>query len=127
GNLSGDSWSKGQQTGVGFIDEHDYSHSATWAQAQDSYDFWKQHGQEISPQDAKPGDIIYWEQDGPGGDRPPGTVHHAAVVTAVVDGDIRYTQHSGEQLNASLDGREPEFQEENGQQKVHIIRPRPDW
>jgi hypothetical protein len=81
---------------------------------------------EISPQDAKPGDIIYWEQDGPGGDHSPGTVHHAAVV-AVVDGDIRYTQHPGGQLNASLDGREPEFQEENGRQKVGLIRPRPDW
>jgi hypothetical protein len=127
GNLSDDSWSKGQQTGIGFLDEHDYSHSGTWAQAQDSYDFWRQHGQEVSPQDVRPGDIIYWEQDGPGGDHPPGTVHHSAVVTAVVDGDIRYTQHSGEQLNASLDGREPEFQEENGRQKIHIIRPRPDW
>jgi hypothetical protein len=132
GHFGSDSWGKGVQTGIELpdgtpLDRVDYSHGGTWAQAQDSYNFWKQHGQEVSPQDAQPGDIIYWEQDGPGGDKPSGTVHHSAVVTAVVDGDIRYTQHSGEQLDASLDGREPQFEEGSGHQKIHIVRPKPHW
>jgi hypothetical protein len=120
GTLDSDSWDKGAQSGLGWLDEHDYSHSGSWAQAQTSYEFWKKHGTEVSAQDAQPGDIIYWERDD-------GTVHHAAVVTGVVDGDIRYTQHSGNQLNASFDGREPIFEGEDGKQKIHIVRANPNW
>jgi hypothetical protein len=127
GNFSDNSWSKGAQTGWGFLDEHDYSHSASWGQAQASYDFWTKHGQEVGLADARPGDIIYWEQDAGGSDIPAGTVHHAAVVTSVVDGDVRYTQHSGYQLNASLDGRGPVNELGGGRQKIHIVRPDPDW
>jgi Putative amidase domain len=122
GTFDGDSWDKGVQTGWGWFDEHNYSHSGSWAQAQTSYDFWRQHGTEVGVQDAQPGDIIYWERDDGSG-----TVHHAAVVTGVVDGDIRYTQHSGNQLNASLDGREPLFDAGDGKQKIHIVRVNPDW
>jgi hypothetical protein len=127
GTLSDNSWYKGGQTGWGFLDEHDYSHSASWGQAQASYEFWTKHGHEVSLADARPGDIIYWEQDEGGYDIKPGTVHHAAVVTSVVDGDLRYTQHSGNQLNASLDGRGPVNELGGGRQKLHIVRPDPDW
>jgi Putative amidase domain len=127
GTLSDNSWSKGAQTGWGFLDEHDYSHSGSWAQAQTSYEFWTKHGQEVSMADARPGDIIYWEQGDDGYDIPRGEVHHAAVVTSVVDGDIRYTQHSGNQIEASLDGRMPVNEMSGGHQRIHIVRPKPDW
>ena len=129
GTLSEDSWSKGPQTGWGWFDEHNYTHSASWAQAQTSYDFWTDpdRGTEVDIADAQPGDIVYWEQEDDGHDIPPGTVHHAAVVTSVVDGDIRYTQHSGNQINASLDGRAPVNEFDGGRQKVHVVRPHPDW
>jgi hypothetical protein len=122
-----DAWGHGPRSGWNWLDEHDYSHSGSWVRAPDSYDFWKRHGHEVSLADARPGDIIYWEQNAPGHDIKPGTVHHAAVVTSVVDGDIRYTQHSEDQLNASLDGREPEFEFKEGGKKVHVIRPDPTW
>jgi hypothetical protein len=129
GNFSGDSWSKGSQTGWGFFDEHDYSHSASWAQAQTSYNFWTEpgHGSEVDPSDVRPGDIIYFEQTETGYDIAPGTVHHAAVVTSVVDGTIYYTQHSGNQIDASLDGRDGVNALNGGQNKVHVVRPDPDW
>lgn len=120
GTLDSDSWDKGSQSGWGWLDKHDYSHSGSWAQAQTSYEFWKKHGTEVTMQDAQPGDIIYWEREN-------GEVHHAAVVTGVVDGDIRYTQHSGNQINASFDGRAPIFESEEGKQKIHIIRANPNW
>jgi hypothetical protein len=126
GNLSDESWSKGAQTGWGWFDEDGYSHSASWAQAPTSYEFWTKHGREVRVADARPGDIVYWEQEEGGYDIPPGTVHHAAVVTSVVDGDVRYTQHSGNQLNASLDGRGPVNALGGGRQKIHIVRPDPD-
>jgi len=128
GNLDADSgWDKGWQTGIGPIDEHDYSRTASWAQAQQSYEFWSQHGESVPQAQAQPGDIIYWEQADGGYDIAPGTVHHAAVVTAVIDGDIRYTQHTTNQINASLDGRSGVNEIDGGRQTIHIIRPRPDW
>jgi hypothetical protein len=67
------------------------------------------------------------EQDEAGYDITPGSVHHTAVVTSVVDGDIRYTQHSGNQLHASLDGRGGVNALTGGTQRIHIVRPNPDW
>jgi hypothetical protein len=127
GTLDDDSWDKGHQWGIGPLDEKDYSHSPSWAQAPASYQFWSEHGTEVTMADARPGDIIYWEQADDGHDIPAGTVHHAAIVTSVVDGDIRYTQHSGNQLAASYDGRAPVNEITGGQQRVHIIRPNPSW
>jgi hypothetical protein len=128
GNLDPDSgWDKSWQTGIPAIDEHDYSRTASWAQAQKSYDFWSQHGTEVPQSQAQPGDIVYFEQADPGYDIAPGTVHHAAVVTSVVDGDIRYTQHTTDQLDASLGGRSPVNEIDGGKQAIHIVRPGPDW
>jgi hypothetical protein len=45
----------------------------------------------------------------------------------VVDGGVRYTQHSGNQLNASLYGRAPVNELGGGRQKIHIVRPDPNW
>ena len=57
-----------------------------------------------------------------------GAIHHTAVVTAVTpDGDIRYTQHSGDMKNGSIGGRIDAFQEGRGHQKLHFVRVNPDW
>jgi hypothetical protein len=126
GTLSDDSWSKGAQTGIGWIDSKDFSHSASWAQAATFYDYMLDHGAtDVGTAGARPGDIVMWEgEEG---------VHHAAVVTSVIDGDIRYTQHTSEQLNASIQGREPIIEEGSattdgwGSQKIHVLRIDPDW
>jgi hypothetical protein len=127
GTQGDDTWSPGNRTGWNWFDEHDYSHSASWGRAQDSYDFWTRHGHEVSMDEARPGDLIYWEQVEPGHDIKPGTVHHTAVVTSVVDGDVRYTQHSRDQQNASFDGRRPLYELTEGGKRIHIVRPDPDW
>lgn len=126
GTLSEDSWSKGIQTGIGWIDSQDFSHSASWAQAATFYDYMLEHGAtDVGMTGARPGDIVMWEGEE--------DVHHAAVVTSVIDGDIRYTQHTGEQLNASLQGREPITEHGTatrtgwGTQKIHVLRINPDW
>lgn len=43
------------------------------------------------------------------------------------DGEIKYTQHSDPYRNVSLDGRLPNTEKAEGQQKVRIVRPHPDW
>lgn len=135
--VRGDSWSRNLQTGWDWLDRSDGSHSSSWAGAQNFYDFMTRHGaQEVAVPDARPGDIVMWQDVNPDGS--PGKVHHAAVVTSVIDGDIRYTQHTSEQLNASLAGRTgyiengvpyPDDPEERGwgRQNVRILRPQPDW
>jgi hypothetical protein len=35
--------------------------------------------------------------------------------------------HPGSQLNASMDGRLPFFEDEDGKQKIHIVRAKPNW
>jgi hypothetical protein len=129
GTQSSDSWGHGAQTGWGWLDEHDYSHSDSWAQADAQRNFFLSHGSTQVPQaQAQPGDIIYFEQDGPGGPTDPGKVHHAAVVTSVTpDGTIHYTQHSDPRSNANLDGRLPANDVHEGNQKVVIVRPKQTW
>ncbi|WP_203739172.1 amidase domain-containing protein [Actinoplanes cyaneus] len=124
GYWSGDSWWEGPQTGNKFIDVHGGSRSASWAQAPESYEFWSNHGTEVTTDQAEPGDIIYWETPGAGGG--PGDVHHSAMVTAVVDGDIRYTQHNIDQVNASLGARGPIGALDGGHDVVHVVRPGSD-
>ncbi|WP_436521096.1 amidase domain-containing protein [Actinoplanes sp. HUAS TT8] len=134
GTLSDNSWGKGTQFGKDVtvdgqpVDRIDYSHSSSWAQAQDSYDFWTRHGSEVGLAEAQPGDIVYWEQTETGDGAVAGEVHHAAVVTGVVDGDIRYTQHTFNQVNASLEARAP-ISDLGGapDQRIHVVRPQPDW
>jgi len=129
GTLSDDSWGHGAQTGWDWWDAHDYSHSASWAQADSQRNFFLEHGgQEIPAGKAQPGDVIYWEQAGPNGPTDPGKVHHEAVVTSVTpDGNIHYTQHSSSRLNASLDGRLPANEVHEGDQRVVVVRPKQTW
>ncbi|MFI6850382.1 amidase domain-containing protein [Kitasatospora sp. NBC_00085] len=124
-----DTWGRSEDAGGDWLSQRvDYSKS--WAGAQNMHDFLMRHGsEEISADQVKPGDIVYYEEDSDQDDQDKkGAVHHTAVVTAVTpDGDIRYTQHSGGQQNASLGGRIDSFQEQRGHQKLHFVRVNPDW
>ncbi|WP_218827159.1 amidase domain-containing protein [Actinoplanes regularis] len=124
GYWSDDSWWEGPQTGNRWLDLHGGSRSASWAQAFQSYEFWRAHGTEVTAEQAQPGDIIYWET--PAADGGPGDVHHSAMVTAVVDGDLRYTQHNIDQVNASLGARAPIGALGGGHDVVHVVRPESD-
>jgi hypothetical protein len=123
GVLDDDSWGKAPHTGWDDFDVRTYRRSSSWVQAPDLKDFMLEHGgSEVSQTDARPGDIVFWEN-------PDGTIHHAAVVTGAVDGDLRYTQHSGGRLDASL-GDRGEVQENTdggSHQKIHIVRVNPNW
>ncbi|WP_031078772.1 amidase domain-containing protein [Streptomyces sp. NRRL WC-3742] len=124
-----DTWGRSEDAGGGWLDQRvDYSKS--WAGAQNMHDFMMRHGgQEVAPNEVKPGDLVYYEEDSDhDADDKKGVIHHTAVVTAVApDGDIRYTQHSGGQQNASVDGRIDGFQEHRGHQKLHYVRVNPNW
>ncbi len=124
-----DCWGHGPQTGIDWLDKRDSSHSASWADSEAQRDFFVANGAEELPVSAaRPGDIIYWEQVGPGGPVDPGVVHHAAVVTAVTpDGDVHYTQHTDSRLDVSLDGRLPANEIHEGDQQPVIVRPRQTW
>lgn len=55
-------------------------------------------------------------------------IHHAAIVTAVTpDGDIKYTQHTGNEQNLSLGGRELHESTVEGQQQVLAVRVALNW
>jgi cell wall-associated NlpC family hydrolase len=74
--------------------------SRPWASANDFYTYMSSHGaQEISRSQARPGDVITWADAKDG-------VHHVAVVSSVVDGDLRYTQHTGDAVDSPLGTRE---------------------
>lgn len=124
-----DTWGRSEDAGGDWLSQRvDYSKS--WAGAQNMHDFLMRHGsEEVPPDQVKPGDIVYYEEDSDQDDQDKkGAVHHTAVVTAVTpDGDIRYTQHSGGQKNASVGGRIDAFQEQRGHQKLHFVRVNPDW
>lgn len=129
GTLDGNNWVKGAQTGIPGIDSHDYSHSASWAQANKLHDFLTGNGSRQVPlNQVKPGDVIFFDQNSPNPEIPQGQIHHAAVVTAVTpDGDIKYTQHSDNAQNLSLNGRELHEETAEGQQKVVAVRVHPNW
>jgi putative amidase-like protein len=80
---------------------------------------------EVPRNEARPGDLIFLKQAGPSDDpdRPVGDIHHTAVVTSVTpDGVIHYTQHSGDQLNVSLDSRELRAEQGQGDQDIVVVR-----
>ncbi|WAL71133.1 amidase domain-containing protein [Kitasatospora sp. YST-16] len=124
-----DTWGRSDDSGKDWLSQRlDYSKS--WAGAQNMHDFMVHHGgQELSPDQVRPGDIVYYEEESDqDGETGKNVIHHTAVVTAVTPtGDIKYTQHSGGQQNASVDGRIDAFQEHRGQQKLHFVRVSPDW
>jgi hypothetical protein len=124
-----DTWGRSNDAGSDWLSQR-VDYSKTWAGAQNMHDFMMRHGsQEIPADQVQPGDIVYYEEDSDqDAQDKKGAIHHTAVVTAVTpDGDIRYTQHSGGQKNASLGGRIDSFQEQRGHQNLHFVRVNPDW
>ncbi|WP_327292777.1 amidase domain-containing protein [Streptomyces sp. NBC_01198] len=100
------------------------NNSYSWAGSRELNDFLTSNNSQPvpDPADAKPGDIIFWGR----GDGSPSTIHHAAVVTAVVDGHVYYTQHSGSAQNADLDLRQPTIERTDGPSPPIIVRPHQD-
>ncbi|MGH3832356.1 MAG: amidase domain-containing protein [Pseudonocardiaceae bacterium] len=96
--------------------------SRSWINAQDSHDFFLTHGgTEVQRVDAEPGDIVYFRDDA-------GNIYHSAIITSVTpDGDVKYTQHSPGRADYSLDARAETIQDQQGSNKVSIVRFRPDW
>ncbi|UYB41127.1 amidase domain-containing protein [Streptomyces sp. Je 1-4] len=133
GTRGDDTWMKGNPTGIplpGFEQiDRSLGHSKTWAGAENQKSFMLGHGgEEVDRSQARPGDIIYYDQAGPNDGLQKGAAHHAAIVTGVMpDGEIKYTQHSDPYQNASLQGRLPAVEKGEGQQRVRIVRPHPDW
>ncbi|KIZ15756.1 amidase domain-containing protein [Streptomyces natalensis] len=123
-----DTWGNTGGIGIDAIDASMY-YSKTWAGAENQQNFMLKHGgEEVPPSQARPGDIIYYEQQGPNDEIAHSNTHHAAVVTAVMpDGEIKYTQHQDSYQNVSLQGRLPATEKAEGQQKIRIVRPHPDW
>ncbi|WP_225433577.1 amidase domain-containing protein [Mycolicibacterium mucogenicum] len=105
------------------------THTPTWAAAQNNRDFFLGHGgQVVSPDQARPGDVVYYTMTQDGQGHHAGETHHAAVVTGVLpDGEVLYTQHSDSAKNYPLNGRLPEFEQGYGQQKIEIVQPKRTW
>ncbi|THA28709.1 amidase domain-containing protein [Streptomyces sp. A1547] len=128
GLMGDDTWGRQSGTGWDWLDQNAY-HSESWARAEGLQNFLLRHGsKEVPRADARPGDIIFYEQVAPGTETAPGETHHAAVVTSVTpDGDIKLTQHTSSFQNVSLDSREHIANRNGGEQRIRIVRPEPDW
>jgi hypothetical protein len=128
GVTGGDDWGKESGLGWDWLDSRMYA-SPTWGGAENQQNFMLKHGgEEVGISDVRPGDIVYYEQQGPSTSIEPGTTHHTAIVTAVMpDGEIKYTQHTDSYQNVSFQGRLPHETEAEGQQNVRFVRPHPDW
>lgn len=90
--------------------------SHSWSVADDFFGTMKDAGAtEVDAKDAKPGDVVVWVRSG--------EAFHVAVVTSVVDGDVRYSQYSP-MLNAPLGEREPylEVWDDYSDVTPHILR-----
>ncbi|MFF4651430.1 amidase domain-containing protein [Streptomyces sp. NPDC001380] len=130
--LDDDGWGKSTAGGWGWdwLDRNGHTHTNSWGGAQNLHDFLNRNGShEVPLSQAKPGDIIFFEEASDQNEHiKQGTIHHTAVVTAVTpDGDIRYTQHSDQRLNVSLNGREHHETTAEGQQNIRVVRVEPNW
>ncbi|MGC5248406.1 amidase domain-containing protein [Gordonia sp. DT219] len=110
------------------------THTKSWSLANAQRDFFLHHGgASISPNQARPGDLSYWEytQHGvteDGDPMTPGQAHHAAIVTGVLpDGQVVYTQHTSNDTDLALQGRLPEVSQSEGQQHITIVTPKRTW
>lgn len=128
GTRGDDTWMKGNPSGIDSVDSR-LAYTKSWGGAENLQNFMLKHGGEQVPaSQARPGDLIFYEQSGPNDGIAQGNTHHTAIVTAVTpDGDIKYTQHSDSYQNVSLEGRLPAEQEAEGAQNIRIVRPHPDW
>lgn len=92
------------------------SRSHTWTGAGNLHDFLVGNGSEQIPMSqVKPGDLLFWRAGN-------GNIHHATVVTSVVGGHIYYTQHTHDQVNSDLTGRQPLDVDNEGPQQVVAVR-----
>ncbi|MEV4744229.1 amidase domain-containing protein [Streptomyces sp. NPDC049555] len=128
--LSGDNtWGRDKDgIGIPWLDKR-LLHSKSWARAEALQNFLLRNGgEEVPRSEARPGDIIFYEQVAPGTTTAQGETHHAAVVTSVTpDGDIKLTQHTDAFRNVSLESREHIANRNNGEQRIRIVRPKPNW
>ena len=103
-------------------------YSDAWVNADAQHDLFVRSGSKEIPQgDVRPGDIAYWSQAGAGKD-PAGVEHHAAIVTGVLpNGDVLYTQHSGNREDQSLAARLPYNNVQEGDQNIRFVRVEQTW
>ena len=101
--------------------------SHTWTDSQYLSEYMTSHGSQVvtNPNDVKPGDVVFWAHGGPDS-AGLANVHHAAVVTAVVDDHVYYTQHTGGAVDADLNLREPTYDITDGRNTPIVVRPHQD-
>ncbi|WP_162872956.1 amidase domain-containing protein [Austwickia chelonae] len=106
-----------------------YGTSPAWGAAQNNMDFFLKHGgTKLNPNEVLPGDIVYWEEKVPSGDKNQGAVQHAAVVTAVLPkGQILYGQQNSPGLNLDAEGRAAGIANHTGGKNLHYVRPKKIW
>ncbi|GAA3048889.1 hypothetical protein GCM10020000_31630 [Streptomyces olivoverticillatus] len=130
GLLGDNTWGRESGLGIGWdwADKHAY-HSKSWARAEGLQNFLLHNGsKEVPRSEARPGDIVFYEQVAPDHETAQGESHHAAVVTSVTpDGDIKLTQHTSSFQNVSLAAREHVATNNHGEQRIRIVRPSPNW
>ncbi|WP_243772766.1 amidase domain-containing protein [Actinomadura barringtoniae] len=94
------------------------SHSYTLARGLHEF-LTSNNSSEVPLTQARPGDVMFWKDPHEG-------IHHTAVVTAVVDGHVYYTQHSGGAQNADWTARQTMYNELGDPQGASVIRVRQD-
>ncbi|MCU1647961.1 MAG: amidase [Nocardia sp.] len=106
-----------------------YTHTKSWGGAQANHDFFLRNGGEVvSADQARPGDLMYYNGAQTAGNPHPGETHHTVIVTGVLpDGQVLYTQHSDDAKNYPLYSRLPEFQSDLGKQNIEIVQPKVTW
>lgn len=96
--------------------------SRTWADASDLHAFLTHNGStEVPYAQAQPGDIVFYKDNSDG-------IYHAAVVTATLNGQIFYTQHTPGEQNASWGSRQslPDYTNPQNPTTPIIVRPGQD-
>ncbi|RZS40831.1 putative amidase-like protein [Herbihabitans rhizosphaerae] len=129
GMRENDNWNEDYQRwlpdGMGIDKEANQQlHTPSWGAASNQHDFLiKNGGQTVPVSQARPGDIVYLEdQKVPR----PESIHHSSVVTAVTpDGGLMVTQHNANHANINLDDRLPTTEIRDGtNDKVIVVRPK---
>lgn len=122
-----DSWGHGLWTD-GPWGPNPGAYTDSWGGADAQHDLFVRSGSKEIPQgDVRPGDIAYWSQAG-AGKNPAGVEHHAAIVTGVLpNGDVLYTQHSGNREDQSLAARLPYNNVQEGDQNIRFVRVEQTW
>ncbi|MFB8281103.1 amidase domain-containing protein [Nocardia colli] len=126
---SGGNWGTSLSGNLNVASGAGLTHTRSWYNADAQRRFFLDHGgARITPESAKPGDIVYFNHaDGPA-ENPDGKSFHTAVVTAVLpDGEVLYTQHNPNVANLSLQGRLPTRADADGGQDFTIMRPKQTW